>query len=218
MILAKELDEFREDGGGQVIPSFLSRESEIVADAFHDQQICTCRDELTRRVDLLDRSKRVFRPLHKKGENVKIREVLGSLLIRSRRWVQRIRQQEQAISETSCFLRIVIPSDRSGFARESVSESRNLLFSAFSQQHARLPSTITLATEKKAARRNLPHRGKSIRQPSTISECFAGPRRPKRTHLPERQIAPQHRETRASKGFREGHEHCHFHVAAGAMS
>src|SRR5690349_6546276 len=218
VILAKELDEFREDGGGQVLPSFLARESEIVADAFHDQQICTCRDERTRRVDLFNRSKRVFRPLHKKGENVKTREVLGSLLIRSRRWVQRIRQQEQAISETSCFLRIVIPRDRSGFARESVSESRNLLFSAFSQQHARLPSSVTLPAEENATGHNFPHCGSSIRQPCTIARYFAGPRRPERTHLPERQIAPQHREARASKGFREGHEHCHFHVAAGAMS
>jgi len=74
-----------------------------------------------------------------------------------------------------------------------------------------------LSAKKNATREKLPHRRHRVLQPFAIAGRIARPRRAVGTLLAKRQIATQHRETDASKGFCQRHQQGHLRIAASSV-
>jgi hypothetical protein len=85
-------------------------------------------------------------------------------------------------------------------------------------EQGRLATSIGLASKKYSTRNQLAHFSYGTLQAVAISFGFRRARWSKTAFLTKRQIAAQHGETRASKGFRESNQERRFRIAARTVS
>jgi len=149
-----------------------------VACAFNRQQLGLRRYQLQRLLDLWDRAEGIAGTFNKEGRRVKMEKVLRAKLIGLSRRMQRIRQQEEAGSQSRSFVR--------GFLRNLGTE------------HAGLPSAVGVAAEKYAAGREILDYRDCILQAGTIAFAVAWCRRSVGSILTVGEIAAQHHETSCS--------------------
>jgi hypothetical protein len=144
-----------------------------MAGAFHDEQTGFPRNHLDRLPQLLNRSKRIARPMHEQSGRVQIGQMLGALLLWPAWWMQRIRKQQKSSGK----------------------------FRFFGAKHACLTPTVGMPTEEDAAGNSCSERSYRILQSRAIMRGIARPRRSPGSHLPKRQFAAQHDESCGAETF-----------------
>src|SRR5271154_2929823 len=117
--------------------------------------------------------------MHEKSGRAQVEEMLGAELGRFARGVQWIRHQEQ-------------PRDWPGFG-----------FRLFGAKHARLSSTVGVATEKDAASRQIPDCRERILQSGAVALGVTRSRGAVGTTLTVGQVAAQDEEACVGKSFRQ---------------
>jgi hypothetical protein len=146
--------------------------------SWHGKQFRAGCDEFQRLLHLAKCAESIASAMHEEGRRIQAREVRRPQLIRSSRRVKRVGEQKK-------------PLDQARFA---------------CSEHRRLPPTVRMTAEINVAWRQPAHARDCGPQSLLIAFGASSRRRPRRSRLPERQIASQYRNARRAERIRQSHQ------------